>query len=199
MLPDFPDQKRQFFELTDRDFLAEIHSDPLLSTIPSEPIFEGASIRTSAESGYEESTDLSEIEHEIVLDLNEVIENGHTVYLKLLGSLAEKMKKDMAELIQSGINSTTERTGNCIDLGGAELKEEHILEMFRNIEITFDENDQPDFSTAYILVHPDTAPVLERLDKSIKTVPRYRSEFKQIIEQKRREWHARENHRKLVD
>ncbi len=199
MLPDFPDQKGQFIELTERMFLARIRADPLLSLFPPEPILEGATIRMSAESGYDEANGLEDIEHQFDLSVDDIMKHGHTVYLEKLWSLADETVRGMAGLVQSKISETTERTGNSIDLGGADLKEEHILDMYRNLEIAFDENDQPDFSTGSIFAHPDNAPVLERLVENIKTIPRYRREFDRVIEQKRREWHARENHRKLVD
>ena len=199
MLPDFPDQKGQFIELTERMFLARVRANPILSLFPSEPIFEGATIRTSVESGYEEANNLEAIEHQFDLNVDEIMENGHGVYLEKLWLLADATVRDMVGLVLSKISETTDKVGNSIDLAGAELKEEHILDMFRNLEIAFDENDQPDFSTGFILAHPDNAPVLEKLDRNIKTIPRYRQEFDQIIEEKRRKWHARENHRKLVD
>lgn len=199
MLPDFPILKRQLIERIHNDFSNIVQQDSLLSAIPTSYVYEGSKLRSTDMSGYEEAKDFHRTGGEMEFDYSEIEERGFHVYCEKLNEIQEQIQREIANHFLETSKKVSERCGNAIDAKGEAMTEKHVLNMLAQVELPFRENGEPDFSQGSFVLHPSMEQTLRKCLQNIQENPEHRATLEKIIEQQRRDWRARKDHRKLVD
>ncbi len=109
---------------------------------------------------------------------------------KVYDMVVEKLGQ-IKKMMFDGIINITELTGNQIDAKGKGISPELILNMLEQIEITFDENGNPNLPTLNV------SPKNFRKIKDLKYNPEQEKRHNEIIEAKRKKWYAKKRYRKL--
>ncbi len=197
MLPDFPKIKDSLQEVLDGLMDDMVYNDPILSQIRREHHFEGHRMAMEPEddelknSSYREVTGAQEIKAE------DVIQRGILVYVDYLDTLAEEMRGQIKTILFEDIDRITHKTGNVVDAGGKEFSLDHYLEMLGKIHMDFDEEGNPILPDH--IAHPNTAKMLQTKLREWLQDSESSKKIHMVLEAKRKEWDARESHRKLVD
>ena len=92
------------------------------------------------------------------------------------------------------MNETIEAIGNVTEGGGRALDAEVLLDTYRMIEMSFDDDgrvNMPDLISG----NPAASETVARIHEDEQFI----TELNALIDQKREEWLARESNRKLVD
>ena len=198
MFPDFPIVK----ERGNRLLLSWTQSQiplisPLLRGVSRTRQYEGATgeiIRPDASSA---KLEYPPTEFEFVLSREEMkefdLQRLQAKLLELAKHFADSQKKQMLQKV----SQAAESVGNVVDAQG-KLTKEHILEMFRRVQMDFDPvTGEPRMPT--LVAHPDTIAKLMEQAKEWEKDPEFLAEHERIMETKKDEWNARESNRKLVD
>lgn len=199
MLPDFPVLKRQLIERIHNQFSQIVLRDSLLSAIPTNHVYEGSKLRSTDTSGYEETKGFHSTEGELAFEYSEIEERGLQVYWEKLCEVQEHIRADIVNHLLETSKEASARTGNVIDAKGEAMTAKHVLSLLETVELTFREDGMPDFSQSGFVLHPSMVQTLRKCLQDIQEDPDHRATFEKIIEQQRRNWHARKDHRKLVD
>lgn len=117
--------------------------------------------------------------------------------LAKLDAMSEAMAKAQTQMMFARISTAVKAVGTEVETGG-DFQKKHLLEMMERMETDFDpETNQP--INQVLVMHPDSAATLLPRMKEWEADPEFVARVKEITEQKREEWRARENRRKLVD
>ncbi|MGH9890766.1 MAG: hypothetical protein ACREA0_02025 [bacterium] len=197
MLPDFPDVKTDLSEQLVIFLKARVdhHLGPL-SKIARVRFFEGDRqelIRASGEaepSGYEEIRSGFGVRDEELPDLT------LDALLMKLDQAAEELAQQMGKGLYTKISEAVERVGNVVDAKGRKLEATMILELLSSIDVDFNQDGTPRLPEIHI--HPTLSEGIQLAAEEFERRPDLKQQFKEIIDQKREDWRAREASRKLV-
>jgi hypothetical protein len=197
MLPDFPYIKEKFLEEAGRYLRTLVRNEPLLSQIKIVHHFEGNIMSVMTEDGGTDASEYKEFSANYSVDIGEIIEKGPMLVLENASKVAEEMKKKQSELLFKKIGDVTRKAGTDVDSKGKPFSHELFLESIKKIWIDFDKDGTPHLPT--VLVSPELGAKLRTLLPEWEKNAEYERQFNEVIEQKRKEWNARESNRKLVD
>jgi hypothetical protein len=198
MLPDYPKIKNHARRLLLRWAREQAPTlSPLLDRVSRFRQHEGRSgelIRddsTTAQFTYPLSSFEFAIPRELMKKFD--LEGLRTAMLHVAKGLADMEEKTLVEKL----SQAAESVGNNISAGG-DLTPEIFLEAMKRIRFDFDPQTGNPKGLA-LLAHPANRPALERKMEEWHNNPDFLSRQREVIEEKREEWLARENCRKLVD
>jgi len=197
MLPDFPRIKEKLREALDRHVDDMVYNDPILSQIRREHHFEGHRISLEPEGGQLQDSNYREVSSAQQIKAEDVIQRGILAYVEHVETLAEEMRGQLKKFLFEDIDRITHETGNVVDVRGQEISLDHYLEMIDKIHMDFDEQGNPLFPDH--IAHPNTANMLEAKLREWLQDSESSKKIERALEAKRKEWDARESHRKLVD
>lgn len=197
MLPDIPKTKAQIGRQLRRR-IRDIHraKNPLaalgMSITQHEGLLHsyeqvGAGI---VEEGFREYSVPVEIRFDEIPDL---VGDRLIAKIETIGEeLARQTSKDGFKKIEEELS----KVGNFVNAAGRPVSEEVFFEMLHKMDMSFDDNGNPDIT---FIVHPDMGEHLRRLSEEWKSDAKFNERYKELMRVKREAWLDRENHRKLVD
>jgi len=197
MLPDFPKIKKKHVEAINRYLKDLIHQEPLFSGIREEHHFEGNRMFYKTVDGEPNETEYQVASSEFMVKREDVIAKGPMAYIENIKGLAEEMNRQKAKYFFDKMKEVTEKTGNIVDGKGQPINFELFLETIKKMWVDFDDAGNPILPT--MVVSPELGAKLSKLLPEWERNPEYNKAYKEVIELKRKEWHDRESHRKLVD
>ncbi len=197
MLPDFPAIKERLREALDRLTDDMVYNDPVLSQIRREHHFEGHRMSMGPEGNGPKDRSYREVASSQEIKAEDVIQRGIFAYVEHLDTLAEEMRGQIKTFLFEDIDRITHKTGNVVDVGGKEFSLDHYLDMLGKIHMDFDEEGNPILPNH--IAHPNTAKMLQTKLREWLQDSESSKKIHMALEAKRKEWDARESHRKLVD
>lgn len=197
MLPDFTRVKTDLAEMLEALMrqLVRRHLGPL-GRIPRVTLFEGGSQVLSRPSGEEEPTAFREIQVRFMVTDDEAPTMTFTSLVEKMNAAAEEIAKKMAADLYGTIHRAVEQVGNVVDAQGERFSARLILETLSRMQIDFGPNRAPRMPELH--VHPDLSEAVDRAQRELSENPRLKRQFKQMLDEKREEWRAREASRRLV-
>jgi len=112
-------------------------------------------------------------------------------FLVTLTELAGKYEVAMGKAMVQTLSEVTEAVGNVVDVEGRPLSWDHFLDALEMTESTFDEDGN--LEGMRILVHPETAKLLQALE----ITPEQQLRYDEIIRRKKERWDAQKRPRRL--
>ena len=110
---------------------------------------------------------------------------------------ADELSGEMSKHFFAKVREEVESVGNVVNLRGGELTPEAILQVLEKLVVDFDERGYPVWPT--IVTAPEKHEATEAAWRELEENPRYRSQFKELIQRKFEEYRVRESNRRLVD
>jgi hypothetical protein len=197
MLPDFPRIKNGIQEIIKQELQNQIRQEPFLSQFKVKQVFEGNKMSIKTENGELDQINYKEIYSKHSIDREDVIMRGPIVFMENIQSMAEEIIKQETRNIFSKFNDITKKTGKVVNGKGDPFTHDLLLELLEKIQIDFDDQGNPYMPA--LVVPPNIFSKLKEKLPEWEANPEYKRKFEEIINKKRREWHDRESHRKLVD
>jgi hypothetical protein len=197
MLPDYPKLKAELSELMN-EFLRErtdFYLGPM-NEIARSKVFEGDAHSLTLESGETQPTEFDEQRAGFEISDDELPTLRLDTLLQRLDTTAQEMARQFAGSVYGRISDAVEQAGNVVDAKGQKVSPEMILELFSGLQIDFNADLSPRLPSIHI--HPSLSESLEGALREIDSDRMLRDRFRQVIDQKREEWRAREASRKLV-
>ena len=193
MLPDFLKTKEKLKKRLDYKMKETrlFHLGPL-ANVPVSMIFEGNITVVVREDGSTQEAKMKKSTVKLEIKSTEVEEMNHDMVINKVSDLGGKMAEKEAKLFFEQIKKSTDEVGNVISTDGEPLSIDLFFEMLEKISRDFDEEGNP--SELTFVANPKMSPSINKILSQVEADPRYQA----IIEQKREEWRARENNRKLV-
>jgi hypothetical protein len=197
MLPDLPSLKKDIQEVLDNHLRATSYKKlGVWGTIPRVMVHEGDRMRTIRADGSIEDTGFKQSSAEILVPRSEVPELTAEARLRMIDKMADDMARKVSKNLYVSLNATLKATGQTVNTGGKPLSHELFFETLEKMHLEFDAKGE--LSGLQMVVHPDMAPVLQRLQEEFDRDPELQRRHRELIEKKRMEWRAREAARKLV-
>jgi hypothetical protein len=199
MLPDLPNQKRLIHKrIITPTFERARRSDPLLTRINHLRQFEGITHNYQTVDGKAKNMAYKRMEVKYEITIEDVVDGGLDVILAKVEKMGERAASKMAKHSFKTISEAISESGNSINNEGKPLTKESFLEVFKKIQIDFDEESgMASMPTVYI--HPKLSESVKKMIEDAKSDPEHKKQFDEVLEQKRKEWNDREALRKLVD
>ena len=191
MLPDWPKQKLELQRQFDRAVRRVIRDKgPVAAQAPRVILGEGMSMTHVYPDGTEVVSPLEphearwEAAADSAVTAPQLLQNA----VEGLGTeMASQMERDLFSRISApGSQAGSKFSGNTVEEISA-----NILSAFRNMDFSFDYEGKPGI---FLAVSPNNTQFYEAIQD-----PRLAEQVQEIIEEKRREWLARESNRRLVD
>ena len=113
-----------------------------------------------------------------------------------LEETATAIAQQQERMLFTTVSDAVERVGNAFDARGKPFHPSMFHEALRKMWVDFDESGQAILPT--IVMHPDMFKAIGPKLKEWEADKNLKAEFDAVIAQKREEWRARENNRKLV-
>jgi hypothetical protein len=129
---------------------------------------------------------------EFAANTGELINGNYETFFAGLDSAAEQGLASIMPRVFEQISEITDAAGQTINAAGRPLSHDLITQMLEKIDIDFDENDNPKMPT--LVMHPKMAERLRALGEPSEEDTR---RFNELIERKRKEFHARRRTRRL--
>jgi hypothetical protein len=197
MLPDFPQIKSSIQKEINNYLRGSTKASPIMSKIRVVRQFEGDSMAIQTEDGETDASPYEEIREEFKIDLGAIIENGPTALVENIQNAAETMSQKQSELVFKRISEVVDKSGRTVNGGGKPFSFEVYLEGLQTVDIDFDKDGKPRLP---VLCGPPTfAAKVKAMLKDLENNQDYKNRFDAVIEEKRKEWNARESNRILVD
>jgi len=196
VLPDFPEQKRRFYDRVIRPVMrsAENAASGPFAQSPHYRLWEGgpsAKTRLTREDGSVEVSRARRTEVKVEIDLRELESIDPAGLVTKVRSVADEMGRKMFKQHLSIVQRTIEKTGRGVNAEGP-LTVELLLKMLGGMHIEFDGKGNPELPT--MMMHPTVREVAEARTGEMLRDNRYAD----LIDRKRLEWREREASRKLV-
>jgi hypothetical protein len=199
MLPDFPDLK----ESAERELMRHVERRvpeiaPLLAKVGRFTVHEGALGRLQRADHSVGEIGFDQVEFEFALTRDEMRSSDPAALLQKLEQLATEFAERQSHMLFARVNEAVEQTGNVLALKGGELTPDHLLEMVRRMDLTFDESTGQ-LSDGFSFVIPAGNHALRQKLAEWDKDPDVRARWEAMLAQKREEWRDREARRTLVD
>lgn len=197
MLPDYPKAKKKIQKIFNKH-MKESSEKQLGPFRESQrlTIHEGNKMMTESEGGAVDVSSLRKFEETIEISLDEMNKLTHEELLSKFTEAAESVGRKISDFSFDRIKEITDKTGNIVNAKGRPFSPDLFLEMLEKIWIDFDENGKPQYPT--VVVAPGQVNYYEKAMQEIFEKEDLKKRHDEIIEAKRKEWHERENNRKLV-
>lgn len=154
-------------------------------------IHDGGIIYDHKDNEKQHKTDLIKLSSSIVIK-NEVIEEYRIEEFSII--FYEFVMNQIGETVKMIVNETTkiaEFTGNIIDVKGAEMDGDKILNMIEKMPINFNGEGKP------VLPQIFCGSDMYKKFENFKLSQTQQQEFDRIIESKKADWYAKKRYRKL--
>ena len=198
MLPDFPILKRKIQKKAEKDMQEQIQQDPILSQLKREMLFEGNRSSIKNENGEIEESGYKGISAPLSVEREDVINKGHIAFVEnIRGEMIGEVRRQQIRQFFDTVEKATEKSGNVVNAKGQPITFELFLELFKKMQVDFDEEGNPHELT--FAMHSSMFAKIKDKLYEWETNPEYKEKYEKILEKKRKEWYDRENHRKLVD
>jgi hypothetical protein len=197
LLPDYPRIKAELAARLLR-FLRirhDFHLGPL-SQIPRIRFHEGEAYSLKRSSGEEEPGEFKETAASITIKHDEVPSMTLDSLLQRFDEAAQEMARQQAEGVYGSISEAMERAGNVFDARGQRLTAQMIIEALSKIQIDFNRDGSPRMPEMHI--HPSFVDAVRLAGEELEKNPALKRQFRQVLEEKKEEWRAREASRRLV-
>jgi hypothetical protein len=132
------------------------------------------------------------VDEEITLSALAYLTNAQAI--EVMQRYGVQIADQMKRRFLTNLNETIEAIGNVIEGEGRALDAEVLLDTYRMIEMSFDDDGQvnmPDLVSG----NPAASETIARIHEDEQFI----TELNALVDQKREEWLARESNRKLVD
>lgn len=200
MLPDFLKTKEKLKKMLDseRKKAEMLHLGPVADA-PRSMIFEGKRtnrtviIYTDAPC---EEIKMGEVTSKLEVKWEEVETMTHETILNKIDNVAKEMAEQIKKSYYETLSEAAEEAGNVTSSDGKPLSVDMILEMVKEMHLSFDEKGEASGLT--FAASPELYPALVEVIEQAKADPQIDNRFKALMEQKREEWRVRENNRELV-
>jgi hypothetical protein len=197
MLPDYPSLKKEIREVLDVFLKKRVEQySTAIRQIPKTKIFEGKGTVIKRRTGEEDPTEFMSSETGFELKYSEIPEMSIGDILAKLDQAALNMAGNMESTFFKSISEQLDKAGRTFGQKGEPLTGKTILNVLRNIFISFDKDGRP--SLPSIFHGPKLEKSMKRAIKEINENPELKKEEKEILIQKKEEWRAEEASRKLV-
>lgn len=199
MLPDFTKVKAK----ANRDLLRWVQRQipsltPLIQGVATVRQHEGRSSRLKRVDQTEGEIEYRAESFEFSLDREEMKRFDLPALQRKLADLATRIGEAQAKRMLEVAGEAADSVGNVVHTGG-NLTADHLLEVFRKVEMDFEPDTlmpKPGFTW---VMHPDTAAAVVPKAKEWEKDPAFQKEYENILATKREEWRVREARRKLVE
>ena len=199
MLPDFFRCKKRLLELAQISFRQTLNAEGVVALIKNVPYFEGNRFESSDVEGTLSSHKPHTFEAALCADRQQIAESGIQYFIQMLREQTERLHQEQFELFQERMDEAVTRTGNAIDTGGQPLTFNLYLDLLEKVDLEFDEQGNPDFSSRFLVVSPEMADFLRQKMPEWEQNVEFQRRLETIINNKREDWLDRESNRKLVD
>ncbi len=194
MLPDYTKAKEIFRDHLFELFAKRIKAINPLSIVPSKTIVEGDGATIVRENGESAPFDFQGLSSSITHTYKDIpYKTVSDIYREFI-RMADEFAEQQFILTIKQVDKAAEKVGNTASGG---LTAESFFELTRKRLIPFDENGQ--MKNQMLVINPANVEYIKDLLNKIDTDPELKKEYNEIIEIKKREWHDRENSRRLVD
>ena len=197
MLPDFPTVKKKIENDFNKKIREKMNNDLVLSQIGRKRVHEGNIHTSSSMDGYTESSEYKYISSGFSISTDEIIEKGVDAFISQIDKISEELIKQQLQLLFKKMDEITERTGNIVNAKGKNISPEVILEALDKVQFDFDEFGNPLYPS--LVLHPNDMEKIKDEIPKWDIDPIWKKCLELLVEKKRREYHDRESHRKLVD
>lgn len=197
MLPDLPNLKSEIQKILDLYLAKQINIRlGFIGESPKQIIHEGNRTRVIREDGSVEETELQMASAEITLNIDDIPFFTPEKRLSMINETADKMAKNMSTMLLESLQGTLEKAGRVIDQKGKPLDADAIFSLFEFTQIDF---DRAGMHVPFSLVlSPELFEKAAQTLERIKSDPKLRERYEEIMLKKRMEWLDREAARKLV-
>ena len=193
MLPDFLKTKEKLKIMINFERKkSEILYRGAFADFPVSIQHEGDKLIYISENGSEKEVIMENATVSIEIKLEEIEDMTHEMVLDKINSMAKEMSEKVVKLLYDTMSEAAEKGGNIISADGKSFSIDLLLNEIEKMSLSFNEEGQPSGMTFVTQSDPTTS--IEEIWLQIKSHPRFPS----IMEQKRKEWNARESNRKLV-
>ncbi len=193
MLPDFIKTKEKLkIMINSERKKSELLYRGAFADIPISIRHEGNKLIFISEDGLEKPVTMEEAKASIEIKLEEIEEMNHDMVLEKINIMAKEMAEKIAKSLYDTMSEAADKVGNVISVDGKSFSIDLLLNEIEKMSLSFDDEGQPSGITFVAQSDPTTS--IEEIWLQIKAHPRFSS----IMEQKRKEWNARESNRKLV-
>lgn len=166
------------------------NEDIVLREIKSFRVLHGGGFRYEKDEK-ELHSPIHKVATEVVYKYDEIINFDLESFCNRLYDMAIDRIGQLQRMMYEGIKETTELSGNTIDARGSKFNPDFLLEMLEKIEISFDENGEPNLPQLHVA--PETFKQIKNLDYT----PEHKKRQNEIIEKKKKLWYAKKRYRKL--
>lgn len=198
MLPEFRSVKRAVAERLAHEAQISAADSSLLQGVSSYRQHEGDRTVIIRE---DDSTDTIHYDKpltaEIVVATSDMRKQGPGASIRAVESAAEQLAAGMSKRLLEVVEDATDRAGNVVDAGGKPFTLEMYADGLEKMDLSFDEAGM--WNPPTLVMHPS---MLERYRKEIEkhgADSAVTKRINEIVERKRKEHHAREACRALVD
>lgn len=197
MLPDLPGLKKDVQEVLDDHLRDRAHKKlGVWGTVPRVYVHEGDRMRTIRADGSVDEQGFKHASAELMVKRSDVPTLTPEARLQMIEEMAEEMARKVSQTLYASLNATLEETGQTVSTGGKPLTLDVFFQTLEKMHLDFDENGEP--TGLQMVIHPDMAPTLQRLEEQFRSDPDLQRRHREILDRKRMEWRAREASRKLV-
>ena len=172
--------------------------DPVFGSIPEKPIHEGRILEIIKENKTSK-VNLKEFISQIAIKKEDIQNTNIDAFVLEIIKMIKDSGEKMAKFFFREIDSILTEAGQTIDAGGREFDFDTLLEIFKKIEISFDKDGNPRLDRYKFVLHPKFYNKIVFKLKEWEEDPEKNKLFNDLIEQKRKEYYAKEASRKLLD
>jgi hypothetical protein len=190
VLPEYDFAFRKFFHTTVHELMSA--KDQVFGSIKKSRGMGTHIIQNTMPSGYVLQGKPIEMLLKFVIDHNDVLSCNVTGIAAILDKTADDALKQVMPQMFERFGEVCDAAGTATNANGQPLSHELILKSFENVEIEFDEHDNPVLPT--LVVSPDMSEALQKLKPMTEEQQRA---WDEMIEKKRREFNDRRRHRQL--
>lgn len=197
MLPDFPKLKSEINEVINLFFRSRIEQHTIaIKQTPKTRIFEGKNTVIRRNSGEEDPTNFMSSEAEINIKFDEIPNMTFNDILSKLDNAAQDLAGKMETNFFKTLSEELDRKNRTFDNKGQPLTGKVILKTLENMFIPFDEKGNAEMPS--IFIGPKLTEKMPKALQELEEDPTLKEEFKELMVQKKEQWHAEQASRKLV-
>jgi len=164
----------------------------LLADMPTERVDSVPESRITLASGEVVASTPVASQMDIYMNIPEVIEGDLQDFISMLDGAAEQSLSQIMPEFFKYLSDVCDASGQTVNAGGRPISHALLLEAIAAVEISFDENGEPEMPT--LVLHPKTAETIASLPPP---TPEEDAAFESMMKRKKEEWFAKRRTRKL--
>jgi hypothetical protein len=169
----------------------------VIGEVPRNIIKEGSNPVILRPDASRDETPLKAASAETIFKLEEIPILSVEQRIAKLDTAAREMANQISSHAFARINEVVDRVGNVVDAKGKPFDAEAVFDMLEKIQMDFDDNGVK-HKEITVVVSPALTERVKATMEQIHQDPELSKRYKEIIDNKRVEWRAREAARKLV-